>query len=363
MFFNCALFGRTGLIASVLMLCACSDNAAEQSQSPQQNKTQINERLLERVPLEPMQYQRRFTFHSIIKGFRSYNETIFESGKLLKLNIKEGEVVTADQIVAEVYSPILAERLEQAKARLKQAEAQYSLDQESLQRIETLFQKKLVSQQSLDLAKRNFYTSNQTKAEASAGVSLAENEFADTSLKVKEAGVVAKVFKREGEFISPGESVFRLESIADQKVSFALPEKLAIKTEMGDQFEVVVPSLGKSVMATLIERSLPTQGGINLHTLTFKVNEASAELVGLRAELIYEMSESLAYKVDYRAIRYDATNSPYIIQGYGYETLYRAAITVLDMRNEYLIVSGEIYKSLPLVLGSDVSLPINLYTF
>ena len=316
---------------------------------------------LDTQPFEPVWHQEELRFHGVVQGIHSYNETIFEQGKIITLNATEGQLVNKGDVIAELYSPVLAERLEQAKAGLKRTQAQLTLDKDSFARNKTLYNKNLISQQALDEAKRDFDTAKQAMREAESSVSQANNEFAATSIKAKENGVVAEIFKREGDFINPGDPVFRFESVAKQKVSFALPEKLAVTIQHGDQHKIYVPSNRKELTGTVVEKSLPTSDGIRLHTITFEIDSLKPEFVGLRVVLRYMSEKVLAFKVDYRAIRYNEDNQPYLI-GVN-DALEDIPISILDMRNQSILISASAQPNTPILVGNEVSLPVNLHTF
>ncbi|WDE08559.1 efflux RND transporter periplasmic adaptor subunit [Thalassomonas viridans] len=366
MFFNNYRPSLAALLLAVTSLSVLSACVAEESQAPgwQQEQPLADALLtnaLETQTLEQTRYQQAFQFHGVARGFHSYSESVFEPGKIVALNAREGHRVNKGEVIAELYSPILAEKLEQAKASLKKAQAQLTLDQESLSRSLKLHRKKLISQQALDEAKRDFDTAKQAMMEAQAAVDLAGNEFAETSIKAKEAGIVAKIYKREGDFINPGEPVFRFESTAKQKVSFAVPEKFAVAMQRGDKHPLFIPADGREYTGTVIEKSLPTEDGVRLHNVTFEFDSLQPEIVGLRIVLRYVAESALAFKADYRAIRYDVDNQPYIIKVDN--KLSHLPVSILDMQNETILIAGELSRDTRVLIGNEVSLPVNLHKF
>lgn len=298
-------------------------------------------------------------FHGVIKGGNSYNEAIFETGKLATLHAKEGQYVSKGDIIAELYSPVLAEKLTQAKARLKKAEIQLALDKQSLQRNKHLLNKSLISKQYHDQIQSDFDASTQALKEAKAEVELAINAYDDTSIVAQGNGVVSKVFKREGDFINRGESIFRIELTDKKEISFSLPEKLAVQVNIGDQHRIYIPSISTHITGRVVEKSLPTNNSIRLHTVTVRIDEAPQGIVGLRAILQYEAETISAYKVDYRAIRYTADNKPYVVQTGDSPTL--TPVSIVSMKSDYILVSGNINEDSPILIGNESS-SRNLYS-
>jgi len=361
MFFN-QFFSILMSLLWLTILTACSGEQAPELVLKSAGKSgKVAASALETQAIAETLHRDTLRFHSVIQGVNSYNEAIFESGKLMKLHVKAGQLINKGDVIAELYSPVLSERLNQARARLKKAQAQLSLDRESLLIAEKLFAKKLVAQHDFDKKQRDFDTSNQARKEAESAVELAKNQFADTSIKARDLVIVAKVFKREGDFIRSGEPVVRLELAEKQKVSFSLPEDIAVLLKLGDQYKITIPSMSEKLIGTVSEKSLPTAGGLRLHTITFEVNTINANLIGLHAVLHYVTKPVLAYKVDYRAIHYNAQSKPYIIQRG--DSLHYIPVSIVAMKNEQLLVSGLLKDHLPLLIGNELSLPIDLYAF
>jgi len=355
------LFILTELAFLIVLTSGNSTKLQTEIIKPQIKRLGVDLHQLEIQAIEKSTHSETLRFHSVVKGVNSYNETIFESGKLIKLHVKEGQLINKDDVIADLYSPVLTERLNQARARLKKAEAQLSLDRESFLIAQKLLAKKLIAQHNFDKKKRDFNTSKQVRKEAASGVELAKNQFSDTSIKARGLAIVAKIFKREGDFVRSGEPVLRLELAEKQKVSFALPEKTAVLLKIGDQYKITIPSISETLIGTVSEKSLPTSGGLRLHTITFDVNTINADLIGLHAVLHYVTKAVLAYKVDYRAIHYNAQSKPYIIQRG--DSLHYIPVSIVAMKNEQLIVSGLLKDNLPLLIGNELSLPIDLYAF
>jgi len=362
MFSNKAVLNVKTLVAvmAIPLMVAC-DSADDSTNIPANIiVSEVTPQLtLESQPVQKQVHADILRFHGVIKGGESYNETIFESGKIASLKVKEGQVLTKGDVVAELYSPDLAEKLTQAKTKLNKSLAQLLLDRESLDRNKVLLEKGLIAKQSYDQSKRDYDSAVAARKEAESGVTLAKNGFKDTKITAKDNSIVSQIFKREGDFVSRGEAIFRFELSDRQKVSFSLPERLAVQVNIGDELDVIVPSLSLNTKAKVIEKSLPTSDDIRLHDITLEFNHFDPKLIGLRAVLNFESNQTLAYKVDYRAIKYDANNQPYLIQTGS--ALTPKPVSILSMTNEHISVAGQLNESAPVLIGNEVTLPLNLY--
>jgi len=367
MFFNdysYAFSGRyvlaVGLLCAFATACTSEQNRGSVALKPVPQVIQKADEIGSET-LDETTYQQEFRFYGVVQGHHSFTETVFEPGKIVALNFRQGQQVNKGDTILVLYSPILTEKLEQAKAVLKRTQAQLKHDRQTLARNVRLFNKQLISKQELDDAERNFGSTHHTVQEAKAAVAQASNEFSDTSIVAKEAGVLSQVYKREGDFVNPGEPVFRFESLAKQKASFKLPEKLAVTMQIGHKYQLYVPAIGRALAGTIVEKSLPTPDGVRLHEVTLDVEQFIPELVGLRVVLQHKGQSTLAYKVDYQAIRYGADNQAYLIDmEQGSPAI---PVSILSMQDDGVLISGNDLAGKHILVGNDISAPVNLHSF
>lgn len=342
-------------------LGGCSaDQDSHKTNLPVFNQTSASPKV-ETIMLEETIYQRSLRFHGVVKGSHSFSESVFEPGKIVSLNIKEGQKVVKGEVIVTLYSPVLAEKLAQAQAVLDKNKAQLKLSRETLARRISLFRKNLLPEQQIDEAERDFGIAMHNVQEAEAAVSQASNEFSSTSIQAREAGVIAAIYKREGDFINPGEGVFKFESVAGQKASFSIPENQAVDIQMGDRYPVYVPSLDQEFEGLVSEKSLPTTDGVRLHRITLEFDEGGPILVGLRVELEYVTDPIPAYRVDHRSVRYDLSGRPYILMGK--EQFQPFNVSILDMQKDSILLTGDFDGNIHVLVGNTVSVPVNLHRF
>ena len=210
----------------LLALSACSDDKNIAASAPLTEPSNTHVKIsniaakLDTVSLEQTSYKKALQFHGIVKGIHSYNETIFESGKIIQLDAKEGQSVQSGQLIAKLYSPILAEKLDQAYAVLKKSQAELSLSQQTLARNNTLFAKKLIAQQLLDEAKRDHNIATQAKNEAQAMVAQAKMSFPTQQLKRKAMVLSQQFISAKVILLAPAKRFFGLSQRTGKKSVF-----------------------------------------------------------------------------------------------------------------------------------------------
>lgn len=160
------------------------------------------------------------------------------SGRIAAIHFKDGQVVRRGALLLSLDAGIQEAELQQARANLALAQA-------NQQRNEDLFQKKFISQQSLDNTKAALKVQE-------ASVALAEARLAKTRIRAPFDGVVGIRNVSVGDYVKEGEELVNVEDIATLKVDFRLPEAYLGRLERGQTLEVSSDALpGVPFQATL----------------------------------------------------------------------------------------------------------------
>ncbi len=160
------------------------------------------------------------------------------SGRIAAIHFKDGQVVRRGALLLSLDAGIQEAELQQARANLALAQA-------NQQRNEDLFQKKFISQQSLDNTKAALKVQE-------ASVALAEARLAKTRIRAPFDGVVGIRNVSAGDYVKEGEELVNVEDIATLKVDFRLPEAYLGRLERGQTLEVSSDALpGVPFQATL----------------------------------------------------------------------------------------------------------------
>lgn len=351
---NKSLFAGVILVAAIVSSCSEGETG---SKWPIERQVSVMETS---API-PIKHSRELRFHGIVKGYNSIPLNFFESGRIESLHVREGQVVKMGQEIASLYSPSLADKLSQAQASLEKANVKLKVDIEDLARNIKLFQKGIISAQLLEQIKKSFDVSTQEKNEAEAVVETRKKELSELSIISQEEGIVSKLYKRKGDFLNAGEPLLQFDSTSRQKISYKVPERVAIDLALGDTNNVYLLAMDKVVSAVLVEKSHPTASNQFLHTLTYSIESTDLNMIGLRTTLVLNVDETLAYKIDYRALRYDHEGHAYAIKNK--DALTKTPLTVLDLKENSVIVKAEFKQNDNIILGNDASMPVDYSKF
>lgn len=160
------------------------------------------------------------------------------AGRIAAIHFVDGQRAKRGDMLIELDAATQAAELQQAKANL-------GLAQTNFRRNEELFEKKFVSQRSLD------ESAAQLKVQEAA-VALAAAKLGKMVLRAPFDGIVGLRSVSVGDFVKDGQDLVNFEGVDPLKIDFRLPESNLPKLAKGQRVEVtsdVVP--GRSFTATV----------------------------------------------------------------------------------------------------------------
>lgn len=146
------------------------------------------------------------------------------AGRIASINFKEGTAVTRGSLLIGLDAAMQAAEYDQARANL-------ALSAASVKRSRELFEKKFVSQQSLDNAEAALKVQE-------AALALAQAKLDKTRLKAPFTGIVGIRNVSVGDYVKEGQDLINLEDISTLKIDFRLPEAYLSQLHPGQVIEV-----------------------------------------------------------------------------------------------------------------------------
>jgi len=159
------------------------------------------------------------------------------SAEIIKIHVKEGDLVRKGQLLAELDRERYVAQSEQVSSQLNSAQASVKKAEADYHRIKDLFEKNLTSQSDLDAAEATKESAQAALNQALATMKQAKDDLEKTKLISPIDGTVTKLYKEEGE-IAVG-SQFQ----ADIIMNVADLNKMEVLSEI-DENEVVIVHLG-----------------------------------------------------------------------------------------------------------------------
>lgn len=147
-------------------------------------------------------------------------------GRLASLHFKEGQAVSAGDLLVTLDDAI-------AQAELAQAQANLNLAEKNYERAQRLFERGASNAQARDEAHSQLQASN-------ASLQLARARLAKTRLYAPHDGVLGLRHVSVGDYLKAGDDIVNLEVLNPLKVEFRIPQKQAGAIRPGQRIELLV---------------------------------------------------------------------------------------------------------------------------
>jgi RND family efflux transporter MFP subunit len=179
-------------------------------------------------------------YAGVIEAWDEVNITPDIGGKITKIHVEEGDRVQKGQLLAELDTRAVNLQLEQAKAGLAVAEANYKDAKRNKDRMERLIEENAVSEQQYDQVKLAYEAAEAQLQQAKATLNLANHNLEVSLMKAPFSGVIASKNAEEGDVInpmmggfSPNSGVLTLMDFSQVKIDFDVSQQDVVRIQKG----------------------------------------------------------------------------------------------------------------------------------
>lgn len=165
------------------------------------------------------------------------------SERIDQLNVKAGDRVSKDQIIAVQYNAILSKGIEAANANVNSAQAQYELAKLNHERMERLFKQRAVSTQQFEQVTTQLKSASAALESARAQLNQAEEQSANSTITAPFKGVVAAVFVELNQMVSAGQQIAQIIDPSRMKAKVRVASKDIGLLKLNQDVVVSIPSL------------------------------------------------------------------------------------------------------------------------
>ncbi len=170
---------------------------------------------VETIKAQKQNFKDKFNYTGTFNASKEVNVLSETNGKVVKLNVREGDFVSAGSVLAQVDKEIL-------NAQLYIAEAQLEKLQKDLQRMENLAKANAATDIQLQDVKLGVKSSE-------ANFRILKKQLSNTSIIAPISGVITKKMIEDGSVLSPGVTTFVITDVANVKLLVMVSEKEIVK--------------------------------------------------------------------------------------------------------------------------------------
>lgn len=175
-------------------------------------------------------------YTGLIEAWKEINITPDVAGKIVAIHVEEGDRVRKDQLLAELDTRAIRLQLDQTKAGMAVAEANYNDAKRNMDRMERLSQEKAVSEQQAEKINLAFDAAEAQLQQAKAALNLANYQLDVSLMKAPFNGIIAERSAEVGDMINPmmgGAGVLTLVDFYRVKIGVDVSHKDIVRITKG----------------------------------------------------------------------------------------------------------------------------------
>ncbi|MCF8266927.1 MAG: efflux RND transporter periplasmic adaptor subunit [Ignavibacteriales bacterium] len=165
------------------------------------------------------------------------------SERIDALNVKPGDRVVKNQVIARQYNTLFAKGVDAAKANAANAEAQLALAEQNFRRMERLYAQKAISSQQFDQSQTQFKAASAGLDAAKAQLQQAEEQLDNCEIKAPFAGVAAVVYVENNQMLPAGQPVAQIIDPSIMKSKMRAASRDIYNIKLGQKIDVSIPSV------------------------------------------------------------------------------------------------------------------------
>jgi RND family efflux transporter MFP subunit len=205
------------------------------------------------------------TTTSTVKSETEVTLSAQRTGRVVKLPVKEGDIVKAGALIAQLD---LTEESVQSESVLLQSKATFDEAKKNLDRSQGLFDKGMIAQQDLD-AVRRAYEVAQTQYRAAQEDVQVKKDY--SIIRAPFDGVVSKKYTEVGELVMPGKQIVTIVNPDKIYVLATIDEVDVGRLRLGQPVGITVDAFPGEKFSGTIKRISPIVSGGKLETRTADV--------------------------------------------------------------------------------------------
>ncbi len=216
---------RFATLTSIVVLAGCGSNIEEET-GPELRPARVH-------TVTGADSSQIRSFSGVIHSAQESRLSFKVGGTVISLPVQAGSALKPGDTIARIDASTFELELEQARAKLAQADASLRNSQSSYNRVKGLYENSGASKDELDLARANAETAEAEVRAANKSVELAELNQSYTLLRASGDCTVASIAVEQNENVSAGEEIAIVNCGDALEVHLGIPESLIGRLSKG----------------------------------------------------------------------------------------------------------------------------------
>lgn len=253
------------------------------------------------------------------------------AGELQGLTVREGDSVTAGQVLARIDPQESNARLDQARQQAQAARAQVAIAQRSFDNNRALVAQGFISGTALETSQANLAAAQATLAAAQAGADVAAKALSDTVLRAPLAGLVSQRLVQSGERLAVDTRVLEIVDLRQLELEATASPAQAMLIRPGQTAQLQLEGSQHPVSATVARLNPSASAGSRAVLVYLRVAPGSGLRHGLFVQGLLRSGTQRSLALPITAVRTDKPE-PYVQMVLQNKVLH--TLVVIGLRGE-----------------------------
>ena len=267
----------------------------------------------------PRELTQSLSISGSLKAVDSASVKARVAGELSGLTVREGDSVTAGQVIGRIDPTEYESRVRQAQEQADSANAQTEVAQRSYDNNKALVDQGFISKTALDTSQSNLNAARSTHRAALAAVEVTRKALNDTVLKSPIAGQVAQRLVQSGERVAIDTRVIEVVDLSKIEVEATLSAADSVAVRVGQRATLQIEGSGvdattgadRNVTATVVRVNPSAQAGSRSVLVYLRLDRSAGFRQGLFAQGRIDVGRNTALALPLSAVRIDKP-APYV---------------------------------------------------
>jgi len=197
-------------------------------------------------------------------------------GRIVAVNVEEGDVVEAGDLLVDINDAQYRADLSSAEALLVQEQVRLEHMKRLDQRFSALYEQKSVSQDKADEARFNFEVAQATVQRAESELQKIRVLLAETKIRAPFPGIIIGKSSEIGKVTAPGEPLLTIEDQSKLKFRMRVSEQDVSAIELGQKITVIIDALNDLHLTGTVSKVIPS-GELPTHEFTIEATLPAQE--------------------------------------------------------------------------------------